>query len=34
MPSYPNLFAPLDLGHVTLPNRMLMGSMQDRKSVV
>ena len=27
MPSYPNLFAPLDLGHVTLPNRMLMGSM-------
>lgn len=25
--SYPNLFAPLDLGHVTLPNRILMGSM-------
>ena len=24
---YPNLFAPLDLGHVTLPNRVLMGSM-------
>jgi 2,4-dienoyl-CoA reductase (NADPH2) len=24
---YPNLFAPLDLGHVTLPNRILMGSM-------
>ena len=26
-PLYPNLFAPLDLGHVTLPNRVLMGSM-------
>ena len=26
-PSYPHLFAPLDLGHVTLPNRVLMGSM-------
>src|SRR5574337_1093775 len=25
--TYPNLFAPLDLGHVTLPNRILMGSM-------
>lgn len=25
--TYPNLFAPLDLGHVTLPNRVLMGSM-------
>ncbi len=25
--SYPHLFAPLDLGHVTLPNRVLMGSM-------
>ncbi len=25
--SYPRLFAPLDLGHVTLPNRVLMGSM-------
>ncbi|CAM5229673.1 oxidoreductase [Rhodanobacter lindaniclasticus] len=25
--NYPNLFAPLDLGHVTLPNRILMGSM-------
>ncbi len=25
--SYPNLFRPLDLGHVTLPNRVLMGSM-------
>ncbi|TAM27593.1 MAG: NADPH-dependent 2,4-dienoyl-CoA reductase [Rhodanobacter sp.] len=25
--SYPHLFAPLDLGHVTLPNRILMGSM-------
>ncbi len=24
---YPNLFTPLDLGHVTLPNRILMGSM-------
>ncbi|WP_158884673.1 NADPH-dependent 2,4-dienoyl-CoA reductase [Rhodanobacter sp. L36] len=25
--NYPNLFSPLDLGHVTLPNRILMGSM-------
>ncbi len=25
--NYPNLFAPLDLGHATLPNRILMGSM-------
>jgi len=25
--NYPNLFRPLDLGHVTLPNRILMGSM-------
>ena len=25
--NYPNLFRPLDLGHVTLPNRVLMGSM-------
>ena len=25
--SYPHLFAPLDLGHVILPNRILMGSM-------
>src|SRR5579864_2338111 len=24
---YPHLFAPLDLGFVTLPNRVLMGSM-------
>src|SRR5919106_1134829 len=24
---YPNLFQPLDLGFVTLPNRILMGSM-------
>jgi 2,4-dienoyl-CoA reductase (NADPH2) len=24
---YPNLFRPLDIGHVTLPNRVLMGSM-------
>ena len=27
MTSYPHLFRPLDLGHVTLPNRILMGSM-------
>ncbi len=27
MTDYPNLFQPLDLGHVTLPNRVLMGSM-------
>ena len=27
MLSYPNLFRPLDLGFVTLPNRILMGSM-------
>ncbi|MBS8229220.1 NADPH-dependent 2,4-dienoyl-CoA reductase, partial [Vannielia litorea] len=27
MTSYPHLLAPLDLGHVTLPNRVLMGSM-------
>jgi len=27
MSHYPHLLAPLDLGHVTLPNRMLMGSM-------
>ena len=25
--NYPHLFAPLSLGHVTLPNRILMGSM-------
>ena len=25
--AYPHLFRPLDLGHVTLPNRVLMGSM-------
>ncbi|OZB60758.1 MAG: NADPH-dependent 2,4-dienoyl-CoA reductase [Lysobacterales bacterium 14-68-21] len=25
--SYPHLLAPLDLGHTTLPNRVLMGSM-------
>src|SRR5687767_585706 len=24
---YPNLFKPLDLGFVTLPNRIMMGSM-------
>lgn len=27
MSSYPHLLAPLDLGHVTLPNRVVMGSM-------
>ena len=27
MPHYPHLLAPLDLAHVTLPNRVLMGSM-------
>ncbi len=27
MSDYPHLFAPLDLGFVTLPNRVLMGSM-------
>ena len=27
MTDYPHLFKPLDLGHVTLPNRVLMGSM-------
>ncbi len=27
MTLYPNLLRPLDLGHVTLPNRVLMGSM-------
>jgi 2,4-dienoyl-CoA reductase (NADPH2) len=27
MSAYPHLFRPLDLGHVTLPNRVLMGSM-------
>ena len=27
MTAYPHLFAPLALGHVTLPNRVLMGSM-------
>ncbi|AVI64032.1 NADPH-dependent 2,4-dienoyl-CoA reductase [Halomonas sp. GFAJ-1] len=26
-PAYPNLFRPLTLGHLTLPNRVLMGSM-------
>jgi 2,4-dienoyl-CoA reductase (NADPH2) len=25
--NYPKLFSPLDLGHITLPNRVLMGSM-------
>src|SRR5690606_30975874 len=27
MTAYPHLLAPLDLGHVILPNRVLMGSM-------
>ncbi len=27
MTDYPHLFQPLDLGHITLPNRVLMGSM-------
>ena len=27
MNRYPHLLAPLDLGHVTLPNRVLMRSM-------
>ncbi|PWE49987.1 NADPH-dependent 2,4-dienoyl-CoA reductase [Thioclava sp. NG1] len=27
MSQYPHIFTPLDLGHVTLPNRVLMGSM-------
>jgi len=27
MSQYPNLLSPLDLGHVTLPNRVIMGSM-------
>jgi 2,4-dienoyl-CoA reductase (NADPH2) len=27
MTAYPHLFAPLGLGHVTLPNRVLMGAM-------
>jgi 2,4-dienoyl-CoA reductase (NADPH2) len=27
VPAYPHLFRPLDLGFVTLPNRILMGSM-------
>ncbi|MCB2123761.1 MAG: NADPH-dependent 2,4-dienoyl-CoA reductase, partial [Rhodobacteraceae bacterium] len=27
MTRYPHLLRPLDLGHVTLPNRVLMGSM-------
>ena len=33
MSAYPHLFQPLDLGFVTLPNRIMMGSI-DRKSVV
>ncbi len=27
MPAYPHLLRPLDLGHVALPNRIMMGSM-------
>jgi 2,4-dienoyl-CoA reductase (NADPH2) len=27
MRHYPHLLSPLDLGHVVLPNRVLMGSM-------
>ena len=27
MTAYPHLLAPLDLGHLTLPNRVVMGSM-------
>ncbi|WP_376875518.1 FAD-dependent oxidoreductase [Albirhodobacter sp. R86504] len=27
MTAYPHLLAPLDLGHITLPNRVMMGSM-------
>lgn len=27
MPNYPSLLSPLKLGHVTIPNRVLMGSM-------
>ena len=27
MSAYPHLLQPLDLGHVVLPNRVLMGSM-------
>ncbi|KGN32824.1 2,4-dienoyl-CoA reductase [Knoellia sinensis KCTC 19936] len=27
MTAYPNLLAPIELGHVTLPNRVVMGSM-------
>ena len=27
MSEYPHLLAPLDLGHLTLPNRVIMGSM-------
>src|SRR3954462_428178 len=27
LPAYPNLFQPLDLGFVILPNRILMGSL-------
>ena len=35
-PLYPNLFSPLDLGFMRLPNRVLMGSMhtglEDKRS--
>ena len=27
MPQYPHMLAPLDLGHTTLKNRVIMGSM-------
>lgn len=27
MTAYPHLLTPIDLGHVTLPNRVVMGSM-------
>lgn len=27
MPTYPHLFAPIDLGFTTLKNRIIMGSM-------
>lgn len=26
-PAYPHLFQPITIGHLTLPNRILMGSM-------
>ena len=30
MSPYPNLFKPLDLGYLRLPNRIVMGSMHTR----